>query len=169
MHITTDSRTVRLCLTPLALAIGACKDTTAPASAAGLTLETQASHSEANVGVPAQLSYTLRNVSDAPRIIVFTGCGVLPYIETRGGSTIHPPHGVWVCAAEISRVTLAPGEAIVSTEFVAGGAPMANDGSTVFLPAGVYRAFAEADFHLGAPDGPHVELRSRSVLFRIRR
>jgi hypothetical protein len=158
----------KLSLLALAFVASACDSATAPAAAAGLSLEARASHFDTNIGVPARITYTLRNESDATQTLVFPGCGVLPYVATLLGKVVHPPNGAWGCYAAVTTVRLDPGQAIIHTEYVAPGAEPSYLQRTLFLPPGPYRAFAEADFRLGSIDGARIRLRSRDAHFDIR-
>jgi hypothetical protein len=144
-------------VTLIALATGSCnaERATAPPSAAGLTLAVGIDCLSCNLGISPRFIRTLRNTSDATLTVVFSGCGILPYIETFRGEVVYPAGSGWVCGAAISSVTLGPGEAIVDSE------------TLVSLSPGFYRAFAEVDARLGTVDGPRVQLRSRNLWFRI--
>jgi hypothetical protein len=169
MRLRIDFRIATTSLLVLALAASACESATAPASASGLTLETRASHFDTNIGVPARVTYTLRNDSSAPLTLVFLDCSVRPYVAKWAGGVVHPPGGQWGCLAAVTTVTLDPGEAIVRTDYVAGGDDVSYSQGTLLLPEGRYRAFAEAEFHLGTLEGPRIQLRSQATSFRIER
>jgi hypothetical protein len=140
---------------------------TAPAAAGGLALEVQVTYLD--LGLVPRFTFTsrLRNTSDAPLTIVFTGCGVLPYIETWHGEIVHPSGGGWACPGAISSVTLAPGQEIASTDFLVRGSELSYRSNTITIPPGRYRVFATADAYLGTLDGPRLELRSRKVSFAM--
>jgi hypothetical protein len=147
----------------------ACERTTAPPSAGGLTLAVRIAPVQLGLPPFASFTRTLTNTSDATLTVVFTGCGVLPYVATADGRVVHPNNGVWGCVASVSSVTLAPGEAIVGTEYLQRGDGWAYARNTITLPPGRYRAFAEADARLGTYDGPRVQLRSLSEWFQVER
>jgi hypothetical protein len=144
-------------VTLFALAASSCNPerATAPSSAAGLTLEVDIDCLSCNLGISPRFIRTLRNTSDATLTVVFSGCGMLPYIETVRGEVVHPAGGRWVCGAGTESVTLPPGEAIVDSE------------TLVALSPGFYRAFADVDARLGSVDGPRVQLRSTNLWFRV--
>jgi hypothetical protein len=160
-----------LALTMLSIGALSCdaeRVTSASASDKGLSLETSISASAVGPGQTVAFAYGLRNVSAVPVTVTFGGCcsggcWVIPYIATPSGTIVYSTGG---CYAVVTKVTLAPGQAISDTlDLRAGMLDVSRSGMVTLLP-GRYRAYAEVQGRVGESDP--FKLRSPDLTFDVR-
>jgi hypothetical protein len=154
----------------LATLLGACEADRVTSSARfrdALTLETSISAPIVRPGQPATFTHQLRNVSSDAVTVIFGGCGPLPYIKHSRGDIVHPDGGGWVCPGVITRVTLAPGQAMSNSVEIASGEVDVSRTNRVTLRGGSYRGYA--DVYGWVEDYDHrLALRTPDVSFEVR-
>lgn len=152
-----------LCVIGSAAPLAGCwYDVVAPGQQGPLRLEASIGRSTLRLGDTTSILFRLRNLgADSITLTFGSSCQILPYVRGQhSGHVVYPGGGGWVCAAVITRLTLAPGAEHVLPVVVHGGAPAETVYSYVPLPPGDYLAFASlahAEF----------QLRSESLAFSI--
>ena len=161
----TSPRLVAFAL-PLALLLGSCdRGPTAPAAAHGLELSV-------HVGLPNSGNFptfatTVMNTSAQQITLVFSGCGLFPYIDDVRGNNVYPGSGAGNCGGAISEVTLNPERVISGSVELHTGPTRSLVGSMLTLPPGRYVAYAEMEGFIGELGGQRVKLRARNVWFTL--
>ena len=135
-----------------------------PSEAQGLRLNGAISASVVPSGRTAQLSFSLRNLTDETvRLDFNSGCQITPLIETVGGSIVSPPGGSYLCTTAITSLTLSPGgEHVVVREVLAADFQVAIL-TSIPLSKGRYRAYAILN-----QNSRGLLLRSTPVEFEVR-
>lgn len=127
-----------------AATVVSCQVGTEPGTVNDLEFTTSLSRTVIPVGGTAVMQMRLRNRGASTVTLNFPhSCQILPYIEGAGGSTVFPTGGGWGCLTVVTRLVLEPGEEVVQTLEVHGGAPAPAVFTGALLPPGQYRAFAE--------------------------
>lgn len=118
---------------------------TAPTSRGPLQLTVVPTQTLVGSASTADFTMRLQNVSPSTVTLNFTtSCQVMPYVVARNtGQVVFPPTIGWDCAAVITNLTLAPGEAKTDTvHFIATG----ESRSPYYpIPPGDYAVYARLE------------------------
>ena len=146
----------------LLTALVGCQVGTEPGTVDDLEFTTSLSRTVIPVGETAVMQMRLKNRGTSTVTLDFPhSCQILPYIEHAGGATAFPSGGGWGCLTVVTKLVLEPGEEVVQTLEIHGGAPMPAVYTGAALDEGQYRAFAE----LG--ERPRHYVKSNSVSFSV--
>ena len=136
-------------MTALLAAAACASDPAAPSSSKhqvvaipGLTLTATMSSTRLHLGQTGTLTIALHNDGPSSRTVNFgSGCQLLPYIERASDGALVYPDGGWACTANLTSLTLAPGETKSHVTVVHTGGRLPGIYTGAILPVGHYRAY----------------------------
>ncbi|HWZ28485.1 MAG TPA: hypothetical protein VNX15_07980 [Gemmatimonadales bacterium] len=108
-----------------------------------VTLSASVNRTEIKSGEPVIMTVSLTNPNPDAVTLTVSGCPIRPYVATLAGAVVMPSGGSWVCTAQISRLTLGPGETQQQAFEWARASGLATELPEVpSLPPGVYNFYA---------------------------
>jgi hypothetical protein len=141
------------------LAVSACGGTLRPSATEPLSLGVEISAATVRAGVPATVTFRLRNnTPDVIRLSFSSSCQISPYIALHETNTIvFPEGGAWVCAAVLTELEVPPHGSVTRQIriAIAGG----RDAADAALRPGAYAAFARLEDAVYRLESPRASFR----------